>query len=274
MVHVCPQVDCTASYHLDEADEGKTFRCDKCGSMVLFEEGNLTLVSDASPENAESDAVSISLDKPENAPMLSSSAEEKSIVSIVFSWFFALLFGFGSFLVVLFFFLPIIDQASVSRQQARIEAGDRQQQRLDDRLWNPNARRNPRDPFFEKERFLEKERFFEKGKDFRDRGDAPPAPNDEAIRKRKNERTEWDKTARQLEDELEETRGNARGRMYFYAWGMLFGFLILGLASVGFLSFGPTTTRRIFGGIVISAEILLIFVAYFSSFMAMRFAPF
>jgi hypothetical protein len=260
MVHLCPQVKCTAEYHLDEADEGKSFRCDMCDSLLLFEAGSLSLVSDTSPENAENTPVSISLDKQEKAPMLSSSTEEKSIVSIVFSWFFALLFAFGSFLVVLFFFLPIIDQASLSRQQVRIDAGDRQQQRLDDRLWN--RRRNPRDPFNR-----------DKDRDFRDR-DGQAQPNEEAIKKRKNERVEWDKKADKLEEELDDTRGNARGRMYFYAWGMLFGFLILGLASVGFLSFGPTTTRRIFGGIVISAEILLIFVGYFSSFMAMRFAPF
>jgi hypothetical protein len=270
MVHLCPQVDCAAEYHLDDADEGRTFRCEKCRSLLLFESGSLALVSDAPSESAENTPVSISLDRQEKGPMLSSSAEEKSIVSIVFSWFLALLFAFGSFLIVLFFFLPIIDHAGLSRQQARIDAGDRQQQRLDDRLWN--RRRTARDPFV-RDRFIDEKRIFDKERDFRDH-DAAAQPNEDAIKKRKNERAEWDKKADKLEEELDDIRGNARGRTYFYSWGMLFGFLILGLASVGFLSFGPTTTRRIFGGIVISAEILMIFVAYFSSFMAMRFVPF
>ena len=46
------------------------------------------------------------------------------------------------------------------------------------------------------------------------------------------------------------------------------------MASVGFLSFGPTNARRIFGGIIISAEILLIFAAYFTAFNITRLMGF
>ncbi len=230
-------------------------------------------------EPAADAPMSLSIGKQENPPMFTNPAEEKSVLGMVISGFLAFLFGFGSLLVVLFFFLPLIDQASLSRQQAHIDAGDRLQNRLDDKLWNRNVRRDRFDRFdrdrFDRDRFdprFDKDRFF-LDKDIRQPIggpiDFPVQPNEDAQKRRANERKDWEKSRDKLEDDLEDSRGSARGRMYFYAWGQLFGFVILAIASVGFLSFGPTTTRRIFGGIVISAEILLIFIIYFTHYMNM-----
>src|SRR5207237_243327 len=129
---------------------------------------------------------SISLSK-EKSAMLSPSGSGPSILAQLGSWLLALLFAFGSFLVILFFFLPLIDNASVARQQAVIDAGDRKQNRLDDVMWNRNARK-PRDPVMERERFMIdrgnfKEKDFFRDFDNRDK-DAPPQPNEAAQKKR------------------------------------------------------------------------------------------
>jgi hypothetical protein len=277
MVQTCPQVACTASYHLEDTDEGKTFRCDKCGSLLLFEGGTLTIISGSASSAGDEPQPSIALGKGGKAAMLSPTTSGQSIPALVGSWLLALMFAFGSFLVVLFFFLPLIDHASIVRQQAVIDAGDRQQIRLDDRLWNRNQRR-PRDAFMDRDRdrFMidrAKDKDFARDFDVRDK-DAPQPPNEAAQKKRRDERAEWEKTARQLDDALEDTRTSTRGRMYIYTWGIMFGFIVLGLAAVGFLSFGPTTARRVFGGIVITAEMLLIFTAYFIHYTALRMVPF
>ena len=239
MVQLCPQVDCTASYHLDENEEGKTFRCDQCGLMLLFDKGTLTL-HDGAARNADSRPIAMSVANQEKAPMLTSSAEEKSVASVVLNWFFTFLFAFGSFLVVLFFFLPVIDREGAARVRDRIAIGDSNQARLDNRLFKRQNKGVGLDPI-----------------------DVPAQPDDAALRRRKNDRAEWEKTRDRLEEEAEEAHNNAMARVYFYTWGIMFGFLILAMASVGFLSFGPTNPRRIFGGIIITAEILLIFAAYF-----------
>ena len=141
-----------------------------------------------------------------------------------------ILFVVGAMLVILFMFLPLLAQASLSGQQASIDAGDLKQKRLDDKLSN---RKDP---------------------------DAKP-PTQEAQDKRAEERKKWDKSKDSMRDDLEESQISVRGRQSFYTWGLLFGFLILAGASVGFLSYGPTTARRVVGGIVIVAEILMIFSA-------------
>src|SRR5439155_22024567 len=107
MIQMCPHRECTASYHLEEADEGKTFRCEKCGSLLLFEGGALTMISSPAPPD-DTGQPSISLNK-EKSAMLSPSGSGPSILAQLGSWLLALLFAFGSFLVILFFFLPLID---------------------------------------------------------------------------------------------------------------------------------------------------------------------
>ena len=89
----------------------------------------------------------------------------------------------------------------------------------------------------ERERFMIdrgnfKEKDFFRDFDNRDK-DAPPQPNEAAQKKRKDERAEWEKTARQLDEALEESRTSTRGRMYVYTWGMMFGFVIRGSCDWG-----------------------------------------
>ena len=45
-------------------------------------------------------------------------------------------------------------------------------------------------------------------------------------------------------------------------WGMMFGFVALSVASIGFLSPSQTRVRRVVGAIVISAMLLLVFIAF------------
>src|SRR5262249_20185388 len=106
MVQLCPHPKCTASYDLDDGDEGKTFRCEACNSLLLFEAGVLTVISS---EKADDPPRSLSLNTGKTT-MLSAVASDRSLPAIIFSWFLAFLFALGSFLIVLFFFLPLIDQ--------------------------------------------------------------------------------------------------------------------------------------------------------------------
>src|SRR5437879_4420422 len=100
MVQLCPHVNCTASYELDDGDEGKTFRCEQCGSLLLFETGTLSVIS--KPEEKSEPPRSLSLGN-EKAMLSPVGADHRSIAAQVFSWFLALLFAIASLLIVLFF---------------------------------------------------------------------------------------------------------------------------------------------------------------------------
>ena len=95
----------------------------------------------------------------------------------------------------------------------------------------------------------------------------------EDIKKRESERKEWQRRRDTLDEGVQDSRFAARGRHFFYTIGMLFGFLVLAVASIGFLTIGPTTVRRVIGGVVIAAEIVLIFLGHLIASSALRFMP-
>jgi len=161
-------------------------------------------------------------------------------------WLCTFLFGIGTFLIVLFFFLPVVDSSGLTRLRDRIEEGNRKQTRLDRQM----------------QRQAEKDRLKDK--------DGPIGPNEEARKKRETERADWDKERERLEDLYEDAHNSALARTCFYTWGMFFGFLILAMGAVGFLSFGPTTSRRVFGCIIITFQIIVIFAAIYANFNLMR----
>ena len=57
-------------------------------------------------------------------------------------------------------------------------------------------------------------------------------------------------------------RDSARSWRYWYEWGMMWGFLFLGYASLGYLTPNQPTIRRVVGSIVLCAMILLIFIRF------------
>jgi hypothetical protein len=147
-----------------------------------------------------------------------------------------LAFAVGSLLVIVFFFLPVIDQAKVARAEAKISIGD-------NRI--ASARQDAEREI--SDRHLE------------------GSQADERRKKFDNEERSWklDKASQQAA--LDDLRAGARGSILWYDWGMMFAFILLALASLGFVVFGQTVAIRVVGGTVIVAQILLVFVKFLSA---------
>jgi hypothetical protein len=143
------------------------------------------------------------------------------------------LFGAGALLVIVFLFLPLIDQAKIASRQAAVSAGELREARLERAL-------------------LEK----------KDR-----TPDDEEIRRKGREH--WRKEKESLQEAVEETRINDQRAPYWHRWGMLAGFLLLAGAALGYLRPEQPTIRRVVGSIVILSEVVLIFIVFVLS-SAMR----
>jgi hypothetical protein len=253
MMNLCPQRGCPGIYNLTSADVGRTFTCTKCGTLLRFDNEGLKVANRRSTEPTATDA--------EDAPAppfpppipefvrMAPHPHEETALTLLFTW----LFAFGAILVVVFLFLPVIDQFALVRESARIEAGDRKQARLDGKLLEGIRK---------KDGLINRE-------DDKDKP-GPRDPLDSERRERKSEKEDWEKKKKVMEEDLEESRSGARRAHYVYAWGMLAGFLLLAVSSVGFLSGGPTTARRVVGAVVLCAEVLLIFMLYLGFSVAAR----
>ncbi len=264
MTNICPNSGCDALYDLAEGDVGRSFECRKCGAMLLIEQGGLRVLSrwaerappaETYPPRRTADRAPADPFPPrrtaEPRPMPSSSESNPmrplTQSSSIASAFFTVLFGVGTCFVVLFMFLPLLDVTRELARKAAIDAGD---QRIH-RLFNPDSAVDPdaARPAFPPDVNPDKDKPNDKSKS----GGLSDA-------EKKAQKDAWDKTKKGLQDDVDETHIYARQAMHVYTWGMLFGFLCLAVASVGFLSPNETTTRRVLGVIVLAAQVVFIFM--------------
>jgi hypothetical protein len=163
----------------------------------------------------------------------------------IFTW----CFGIGAWLVIIFLFLPLIDQAKVVQRRAAVREGDRRAQRKDEELTRKAREKTPFPP---------------ENKD--------EAKNEEFKRsQRDRERKQWENEKAELQELVDRAEYRAQVSYYWYEWGMLAGYLILAVGAIGFLHPSQTTTRRVVGGVVIAAQVLLVFVAFVITAVASPF---
>jgi hypothetical protein len=144
------------------------------------------------------------------------------------TWLFAL----GTFLVILYLFLPLINHKKERRAHAKLNLGEVREKRAEE--------------------------------DFKKAQTSAPA-NATAQLTRTQARENWTKDKAQLEAEISDAKNEAEMAEYWYTWGMMFGFILLAGAALGYLNPSQPTIRRIVGAIVLCGQILLIFLRYVTS---------
>ncbi len=106
MQNTCPNPGCGAAYNLTPQHVGRHFTCQKCGVPLTVDAGGLRL-GDPSPGV---------IGVPQSTPTMQRG--ELGLLNDYFSWAF---WG-GSFLVILFLFLPLLDMRGHARLQAKLHA--------------------------------------------------------------------------------------------------------------------------------------------------------
>jgi predicted Zn finger-like uncharacterized protein len=236
--NTCPS--CGALYNVTQKDVGRRIRCKKCGAALEVTEAGLEIEPAGGPAPASAPRPQPAGAEPEYedegdlAPRRRRdrdrgrrSAGSSIDVMQVFKDFGGvptLLFGFGAFLVIVFLFMPIIGTAAVERAQGAVERLDLQ--------WKTKERQMRKDQKSEADINKAREDFY-KARD---------------------------------KDELDENVGyervsNKRSR-WFEMYGMMFGFLFLMAGSIGYMTPGQSTVRRILGTVVLGAQMLIIFMAF------------
>lgn len=230
MNNTCP--NCGAVYNVAAKDVGRKIRCKKCGTpLVVAEEG---LVSDE-PEVAAAPRRPAPVDDDdveETPPRRSARGKRLSgLGSLDFMQVFkdfggaaTVLFGFGAFLVIVFLFQPIIGAAAVQRAQGSVERIDLE--------WKTKERQMRKDKKSEEDINTAREKFFK--------------DNDKERAEERRADTDID---------------NKRAR-WMEMYGMMFGFLFLMAGSIGFMMPGQSGVRRVVGAIVVTAQMLIIFLVF------------
>jgi hypothetical protein len=214
---------------------GHRFTCKKCGADLVVGSGGLEVAG------ADQGAGDFALVDPEGgaAPARSSRGRAGSVaLQNIWERFLAdsasWLFGIGVVLAVIFLFFPIIDTTKVGSYQALVTAGDQRQSRLDRELLQKKQKE--------------------------------PAKNYDAEDKtRKEAKEKWDEQKKELEEDVEDARTSSRRNIYWYTWGMLWGFMFLAVGALGFLKTQQTTIRRVVGAIILCAMVVLIFMVFLIS---------
>jgi hypothetical protein len=228
MQRTCPKEGCGAVYSLTPQHVGRTFQCKRCGSELLVETDSLRLVNETGGD--EFPAAPTAQTNARSSPASSSATRTPGPLAEVmaklppdvFNYFFAA----GALLVVLFVFLPLIDRAGVLRAETRIKVGDQEQVRLDRQLFKP---------------------------------DSPPTSDQR--KQRAEDKKAWETKKEKLEDDLADAQSSLSFNQYWYIWGMLLGFVVLAIGSIGYLS-EPARIKRVVGSIVICAMLLLVFITF------------
>lgn len=243
MNNTCPSPNCGAVYNLTPAHVGRSFVCKKCNSSLIVTAQGLELQAPAyPPEPPDVGVIEEASPVPRATGRVRSRGGSESLQKLIerlktdsFTW----LFGSGLVLVILFLFLPLIDQAKISARQAAIDRGN-------SKIYGGSGSRKPAFPGGPPGVMEE-----------------PPKDKKDDAKDKEKERKQWEETDKpKLMEEVEDARYSARTWLRWYSWGMMFGFICLGLAGLGYLSPQQTTIRRVVGSIVVCAQVLLIFIAF------------
>jgi hypothetical protein len=228
MNNTCPQ--CQAVYNVQQKDVGRRIACKKCGARLIVDPTGLVYDTAGSATATPGVAVAQPADDDDLGGMAPTPRARRgggglmaglSVLDVP-TW----LLGAGAFLVIVFLFRPLIDQAVVASTDA-----ERDRIGLNEEI--------ARQAFEKQEKKSETE--------IKARADAAKkaAENLEAVQR---------DVAKAKIDAKQNSTWNLRG--------MTLGFLLLAVASIGYISSPTPGVRRTVGAILLVSQLVLIFTVF------------
>jgi predicted Zn finger-like uncharacterized protein len=119
MNNACPE--CGAVYAVASKDVGRRIACKKCRTLLVVTERGLERDEPLTAEPAEEDEPASSTEPERETTSYSSGffARLRNLADVP-----TYLLGVGTFLSILFLFLPLLDQAKVARREAEVTASE------------------------------------------------------------------------------------------------------------------------------------------------------
>lgn len=241
MNNSCPS--CGAVYNVAGKDIGRKIRCKKCSSPLIVTEAGLEVDEPAAAAAREpANTFEMGDDEEEGGSRKRGKGKKYAggggldVMQLVrdFGGIATAFFAFGAFLVIVFLFMPIIGAAANERADA-----------TKDKL--------------EQERDAKIKKLVPTGKRLEDlTSDERKKYDDDAEKIRKDyEKRIGDAT----DDARAERTGNKRAK-WMEMYGMMFGFVFLMFGSLGYMMPTQSNIRRIVGAIVVTAQMVLVFIYF------------
>jgi hypothetical protein len=170
---------------------------------------------------------------------------------------FTALFAAGTVLIIIFVFLPILDFSRISWEIARKTAAHQPVDQAQRELNVLKAKMN-KNPIQKIDEPAGKDGDKDGKKDEKD-AKGKRAELEKLQKKLDEAQKDYDKELPNFDNAIDSAQIHAQLAQYPYKWGMFAGYLILAIGSIGYLHPGQNTTRRVVGGVIICAQVVLIF---------------
>jgi predicted Zn finger-like uncharacterized protein len=228
MNNTCPQ--CQAVYNVQSKDVGRRIACKKCGARLVVDPTGLVYDTGGSATATPGVAVAQPADDDDLGSLAPTPRPRRggggmmagfSLIDVP-TW----LLGAGAFLVIVFLFRPLIDQAIVASTDA-----ERERITLNEDI--------ARETFEKQEKKSETE--------IKARNDAAKKAAD---------------SLKEVQQDVSRARIDAKQNSTWNLRGMTLGFLLLAVASIGYLSSPNPGIRRTVGAILLVSQLVLIFTVF------------
>ncbi|HMP03736.1 MAG TPA: hypothetical protein PKD86_07315 [Gemmatales bacterium] len=238
MNNACPS--CGTTYQVQPKNVGRHIKCKICGTALFVGEDGIRLDELASGPSSEPEPFGELTDpgtltprpsragrlrNPGAGDMAARLAQSLGQLPDPITW----LFGAALLGMLISWFLPLIDSAAVASKQATLAMGEQREQRLADQFLKNKEQKKT-------------------------------TPADEELRNKNREN--WDKERRDLQAAIDDMKLGHERWQYWYQWGMLGSFMLLALASLGYLQPSQPLIRRVVGAIVVVAMVILVFMLF------------
>ena len=245
MNNACPS--CGAVYAVTPKDVGRKLRCKKCQTALAVTDAGLVVDTPTATARPAPEPVAAAVaDDFETGDEVVTTRGKKGrkftgprgpgLGELLgkAGGLATVLFGIGAFLVIVYLFMPIIGQAAIQR----VEAGK-------DKL--------------EQERDAKLKKLIPKGK----------KPQDLTSDEQKKIAEDREKIVKDYAERISEAEDDARSErtsnkraVWFERYGMMFGFLFVMIGSIMYMMPEQPPIKRIVGAIVITAQMVLVFIAF------------
>jgi predicted Zn finger-like uncharacterized protein len=233
MNNACPS--CGAVYAVSVRDVGRKLKCKKCSTALSVTDAGL--VSDTPSATLAADDFTTKYDSSAFQTKTRRSRIDSSKLILAIGGLPTLLFGIGLFLVIVFYFMPRISEASVNRAKARLdrielEAKQKLRKDLKEQEEIDKLTTEAQQEYFKN---LEKRRK-EIAKELKPQKDE--ANDDIAYAEIDRKRSEW-----------------------WDRYGLMFGFLFLSFGCLGYIRTEQNLLVKIVGAAILILMMLFVFVS-------------
>jgi predicted Zn finger-like uncharacterized protein len=247
MNNACP--GCGAVYAVTSRDIGRKLKCKKCSTALLVTDAGLVVDAPGAAGGGDFDTGDAGdVVSPKKAKRYGTGGGVGEVIDKV-GGIPTVLFGFGIFLVIMFYFMPKISEASVDRANGAVQRVQLDAQREVHKAETEKEEPEPPEEGADANAWTTYQTL---KKDY-----------DKNLTKKKKEITKkYKKPENEAKDDLAEARIGKLRSAWWDRYGLMFGFLFLSFGCIGYIRSDQPLLVKIVAGTILSTMMVFVFASY------------